>query len=200
MTPGGLEPTTLALKGLCPNLQTTGPESALLYFIRVIKADLLKWKLGSFSVVISTSGKVFISMDLAPRLCLASQLEGKSMLASNGTSQPLPNSNGGLRSHYPPHWRSLLVFYSLGSLSSLLLPPRRNGRFGICLIQLNLFKKLIGLSSTYLTELLLACIFILSSSFASAPTRCGFPVGLQTLYSSSLADSGITSPEQDLHL
>lgn len=36
------------------------------------------------------------------------------MLASNGTSQPLPNSNGGICSHCPPHWRSLRVFYSLG--------------------------------------------------------------------------------------
>lgn len=36
------------------------------------------------------------------------------MLASNGTSKPLPNSNGGICSHYPPRWRSLRVFYSLG--------------------------------------------------------------------------------------
>ena len=37
------------------------------------------------------------------------------MLASNGTSKPLPSSNGGICSHYPPYLRSLRVFYSLGN-------------------------------------------------------------------------------------
>ena len=70
--PAGNRTRVTSVKGTCLSRLTTGPESALLYFIRVIKADLLKWKLGSFSVVVSTNGKVFISMDLAPRLCLTS--------------------------------------------------------------------------------------------------------------------------------
>ena len=55
-------------------------------------------------MVVSTAGKVFISLDLTLRIRLASDEEGYSMLASNGNTKPL--------------------------LASLGLPPRRHLQTG----------------------------------------------------------------------
>lgn len=51
-------------------------------------------KLGSFKVVVSTAGIVFISLDYTSRVSLASDKEGYSMLASNGNTKPLLASLG----------------------------------------------------------------------------------------------------------
>ena len=45
-------------------------------------------------MVVSTTGKVFISLDLTLRISLASDEEGYSMLASNGNTKPLLASLG----------------------------------------------------------------------------------------------------------
>ena len=45
-------------------------------------------------MVVSTAGKVFISLDLTLRISLASDEEGYSMLASNGNTKPLLTSLG----------------------------------------------------------------------------------------------------------
>lgn len=62
---------------------------------------LIKMKLGSFKVVISTVGTVFISLDCAPRISLASDEEGCSMLALNGNIKPLPKAPEGVAPSSP---------------------------------------------------------------------------------------------------